>query len=233
MMLWTGFLLGIMGSLHCVGMCGPIALALPVPPGSSRTGGILLYNAGRILTYGSIGMLFGGIGYVAVLSGFQQYLSIVCGAVVILLALASLKGFSPERYLGKLTIVYLNFKNIFSKLFKKRSLSSLFFIGLLNGLLPCGMVYIALVGAVASGNFSDGGLYMVFFGLGTAPAMMLVTYINTLQNTWREKIRSVLPVFSVVVGVLLILRGLSLDIPYISPGISGGKVECCTTKQCH
>ncbi|HVD98918.1 MAG TPA: sulfite exporter TauE/SafE family protein [Cytophagaceae bacterium] len=230
-MLWTGLILGLMSSLHCIGMCGPIALALPVPEGSSRVIGILLYNSGRIITYSMLGLVFGTMGYIAVLSGLQQYLSIVCGSIVIVLVFVSF--FGKIQYLGKFSMLFLKFKNKFSLLLKKRTLPSLFLIGILNGLLPCGMVYMALVGAIATGSSLTGSVYMILFGLGTFPLMFLVFYVNTLATTWRKNIKTALPVLSLLLGVLLIVRGLNLNIPFLSPGITDGKISCCSVHKCH
>lgn len=231
-MIWTGILLGLMSSLHCVGMCGPIALALPVPEGHSRIIAILLYNLGRTITYGFLGLTAGTIGYLTFLSGFQQYLSIAFGASVLIMALISITGYTGIRY-HKLTGLFMKLKKKFSILLRDRSLSALFFIGLINGLLPCGMVYIAMIGAVAIGTSFEGGLYMLLFGAGTVPLMFLVSFVKNMK--WISWIRGryVISGVSVVVGTLLILRGLNLGIPYISPHISDEKVTCCSVNKCH
>jgi hypothetical protein len=230
-MLWTGFLLGIMSSFHCVAMCGPIALAIPVPRDTSRFVSIVFYNVGRIITYSLLGLVFGMVGYMIMLTRFQQYLSIVCGAGMLLVGLLTFIGKAPEKYMGNVSGLFLRVKNKFSFLFQKRNLIAIFSIGLLNGLLPCGMVYMALLGSVATGSILEGSGYMVFFGLGTMPVMFFVFYLNTLKGTWRSTVKRLIPLTSVFVGMLLIIRGLNLGIPYISPEVTENEVNCCSAKK--
>jgi len=178
----------------------------------------MLYHAGRLLSYALIGMLFGLLGKGLYLAGFQQRLSILMGIIMILFVLTplnTLNKFSLTRplygFIGKIKTnlgLYLN----------KSSLKALFSIGFLNGFLPCGLVYMALLGAVATGDLLKGALYMTLFGLGTVPLMTGAVYLgNFLKTSVRNKIQKAIPIFVVIVGLLFILRGLGLGIPYISP----------------
>lgn len=225
--------LGLMGSFHCIGMCGPIALSIPVHKlsGKNKTIGILIYNSGRIFTYTLLGILFGLLGEGFALFGYQQSLSITLGLLIIVTVIFG-KKYKPTNRLSQLIFSYTNkLKLVFKSLFNKENRSSLFFIGFLNGLLPCGLIYIAIAGAIATCNYIDGMFFMFLFGLGTLPAMISISLIsNKISISNRNKIRKVIPVFVASMGILLILRGLNLGIPYLSPSAdSSGTIEhtCC------
>ena len=219
-LLFSALVLGIMGSFHCAGMCGPIAIALPLH-GNSVGGKIFggsLYNLGRTITYGIMGALFGLLGQGMALIGFQQKVSVIMGSLMIISALFPAlfrNQYSLEKswfsFVGKL-------KSTIGRMFSIRSYSSLFFIGMLNGLLPCGLVYMAIAGAIGTGNVGLGTLYMILFGLGTIPMLLGISLAgNLLSLTVRKRINKLIPVLVVVVGIFFILRGLSLGIPYLSP----------------
>jgi len=218
--LLSALVLGLMGSFHCAGMCGPIAIALPLHGNTvpQKIFGGTLYNIGRTITYGILGALFGMLGQGIHLLGFQQKISVVMGALMIISVLFPAlfrNQFSLEKswfsVVGKL-------KKSIGKLFAVRSFSSLFFVGLLNGLLPCGLVYIAIAGAIGTGSATQGTLYMILFGLGTIPMMLGISVVGNMMGlALRNKINKIIPVLVVVVGLLFILRGLDLGIPYLSP----------------
>lgn len=234
-MIWTAFLIGLIGSAHCLGMCGPIALALPVPATVNRFVGIAVYNAGRISLYTLLGLALGSVGHLIVMAGFQQFLSIAGGICLLLLTIIYLLGNQSFGSIGVLSRAVALLKRITAKYLNRFSLTSLFVIGFLNGLLPCGMVYMAVIGAVTTGSIWSGGLYMFLFGLGTAPAMMMVGLLkNSVSFTLRQRLRKILPYSIAVVGLLLVFRGLNLGVPYLSPEFShANKAGCCTTVKCH
>jgi sulfite exporter TauE/SafE len=225
--------LGFLGSFHCIGMCGPIALALPLNKNSflARLAGGVIYNFGRMLTYALFGGLFGLIGQSFALAGYQQWLSIAMGLLLLIMV------FLPESAMNKFQLSHEIYsligklKSKFSKLLLQKNYSSLFLIGLLNGLLPCGLVYLGIVGAIATGDSLQGSLFMAVFGLGTLPAMLSLSLIsNSISLNFRNKIRKAIPAFIVVMGIMLILRGLNLGIPYLSPKMSKTDPtahECC------
>jgi uncharacterized protein len=220
MFLWTAFILGFLGSFHCAGMCGPIALALPLNRGNwvSRVSGAFLYNSGRILTYMLLGALFGFLGKGIKLAGFQLWASVIIGAAMIVMVLFPMivgRRVSFNNLFGGYSRrLYARFQ----KLFHAGSSSSFFTIGLLNGILPCGLVYVGVAGAINTGEVYNAMLYMALFGLGTAPVMLSITLIgNFLSLAVRNVIGRVTPYMVILLGVLFILRGLSLGIPYISP----------------
>ncbi len=226
--------LGFLGSFHCVGMCGPIALALPLNRDSilSKIISAFLYNLGRVVTYTLVGCLFGLVGQSIVIAGYQQALSIALGLIILIMF------FLPNKIANKFRILSITFSYIgklkqrIKKQFQKNSYSSLFFIGTLNGLLPCGLVYLAIAGAIATGNSFQGGFFMAIFGLGTVPAMFTLALIGSSINiTLRKKINNTVPVFVLTMALLLILRGMNLGIPYVSPEMSSTKPVC--HKCCH
>lgn len=218
---WAAISLGIVSSFHCLGMCGPIAFALPLNRTSkfSQFLGGLAYNIGRLTTYGTLGLLFGLIGKSLVMAGAQRTLSIGAGVIMVLSVL--LPKLSTKANIDALTFKYIGkLKAAFGQLFKRSSLESLFVIGVLNGLLPCAMVYIALAGAIAEGDASGGMVFMLFFGLGTFPMMYSATLLGGFISVkFRNKLQKVIPVMVFFIGVLFILRGMNLGIHYLSPEI--------------
>lgn len=218
--LLSALVLGLMGSFHCAGMCGPIAIALPLHGNSipQKIFGGALYNLGRTLTYGVMGAIFGLLGQGVELIGFQQKISIVMGALMIISVIFP-SLFRNQYNLEKSWFSLVGkLKKSIGRLFAVRSFSSLFFIGLLNGLLPCGLVYMAIAGAIGTGEVVLGSLYMILFGLGTIPMMLSIAIAgNILSVAIRQKINRLIPVLVVLVGIFFILRGLSLGIPYLSP----------------
>jgi sulfite exporter TauE/SafE len=219
-MLYTAFLFGLISSFHCIGMCGPIALMLPVARNNpaKKVIQIITYHLGRLMAYGSIGLIFGLLGKGFFLAGIQQQLSIFIGIAMILVILIPEKLLSNYNFSKPVYKVISKIKQNLGSHFKSKSYKSLFIIGLLNGFLPCGMVYVALFGAIAMQSAGFGVLYMLLFGLGTVPLMSSVVYINSLLTvSVRNKIQKIVPIVGVIIGVLFILRGLGLGIPYVSP----------------
>ena len=225
-MYYVAFLTGFLGSLHCIGMCGPLALAVPLPA-EKRMRGLLLYNAGRTLSYASLGIVFGALGLAVRLSGYQRLLSVVIGAAFLLAALLPFVSRKAERKIYGLPFVK-ELKSRIVQQFKKKTYFSAFAVGMLNGLLPCGLVYFAIAGSVATGHFLSGSLYMIVFSLGTIPAMLSVGFIHKLvQNRFKFKLSTVL---SLVFALILIYRGIALEIPEISTALSQvglGKITSC------
>ena len=233
-MLYTAFLFGLISSFHCIGMCGPIAMMLPVDRNNQakKTSQIITYNLGRLIAYGTIGFVFGLLGKGFFLAGIQQKLSIFIGIAMILVILIPEKVFAQYNFSKPVFKLISKIKTTLGSQFKNKSYKSLFTIGLLNGFLPCGMVYVALFGAIAMQSVSFGVLYMILFGLGTVPMMSSVVYVNSfLTIPIRNKIQKIIPYAVVIIGTLFILRGLGLGIPYISPSDMSLFVQ--STPTCH
>lgn len=219
-MLLSGFIFGLLGSFHCVGMCGPVAFLLPVDRKNSlrKAGQVSLYHFGRILSYALIGLIFGLLGESFGLFGLQQQLSMLVGILMILIMILPYKKFSQLNGSGPIFKLVSNVKSMLGQNLKKKKTSTFLSVGILNGFLPCGMVYMAVFGAVATANALQGSLYMALFGLGTVPLMTAAVYVgNFLNSEVRQKIRKAIPVFVVIIGVLFIIRGMGLGIPYLSP----------------
>ncbi len=225
-------LLGLLGSLHCIGMCGPIALALPVNQFApmKRHLAILLYNSGRTLAYVVLGIIVGNIGELLVMSGFQRWLSIIAGTAILIglvikyTSLIKIKSFGP----------FVNFINyVKSKLSHSlRQKSTVFFAitGFLNGLLPCGLVYIALTASTAQGSVNEAMWFMFIFGMSTWPVMASMPYlINLASAKFRSGINQAMPYVLGLMAVLILVRGLNLGIPYLSPKFIAEtkEVNCC------
>lgn len=230
----AGSLVGLVGSLHCAGMCGPLALALPVPPDARirYITGRLLYNVGRTVTYMALGAIAGAVGRKLFMAGAQQTVSIVLGVLLLLFALVpSLARWIPggssllERLTGPV-------RRAIGSLLQRSSLLAMFLLGLVNGLLPCGLVYMGVAAAMTTGTMIQGVLFMAGFGMGTVPMMLTISLLGKqLQGGLRKRLHAVLPAFSVVVAVLILLRGLNLGIPYVSPKVveepQHERMECC------
>ena len=195
-----------------------------------RIFGKVVYNLGRIISYGFLGALLGAFGFGLKLAGLQQSISIAAGIIIILSAIFSLSFFSQ---LSLNPFKYLRSKFI-AQLFQNKTYTSLLLIGILNGLLPCGFVYISLIASVATQSAFDGFMFMVFFGFGTFPMMLTISIIGQFLNfSIRAKLQKILPVLTITIGFLFILRGLNLGIPYLSPQITASQTEvksCCVPK---
>ncbi len=219
-MLVSAFILGLLGSFHCIGMCGPIAFMLPV--GRSNTTKklfqILLYHFGRLLAYGIIGLFFGLIGKSLNIFGLQQGLSIAIGVLMILAVLVPTQLLTRYNFSKPIYKLISRLKNRLGKELKKRTPDTFLTIGFLNGFLPCGLVYMAIFAAIAYGDLLESSLYMILFGMGTIPLMTATVYAgNFLTGKARLRIQKAIPVFIVIIGLLFVVRGLGLGIPYLSP----------------
>lgn len=216
----SALMLGLIGSFHCAGMCGPIALAIPLNNKSalSKISGSIIYNIGRAITYALMGFVFGLLGKGLVLAGFQKWVAIIMGVIMVLSVLF------PSLYKNKFDLNGKAFSFVgkvkikLGSLLRKKTLGSLLLIGLLNGLLPCGLVYMALAGAIATSSAVSGALFMFIFGLGTLPMLFLISILgNSLSVKFRTQMTKIIPAVVFFIGVLFILRGLGLGIPFISP----------------
>ncbi len=221
------FALGLLGSLHCAAMCGPLLLALPVPTGGPGrfVAGRILYQLGRVTTYCLLGIVAGLVGKSIFLAGLQRWLSIALGVAILAGFLVS-KKISVSAPVVRLVA---RLKAAMSAQLRQRTFRSLVLLGMLNGLLPCGLVYVALAGAVARGTLPDGMVYMAMFGLGTLPTMLAIGLSGKLFSPGlRVRLRSAIPVGVCLLAGLLILRGLGLGIPYVSPALVAGlPMDCC------
>ena len=225
----SSLLLGVASSLHCVGMCGPLIMSVPVHhlPERKKTMGILLYQSGRISTYVLLGVLAGLLGWRIYAAGFQQLFSIILGVLILFMLSGSffLNKLHGNNPLNK-GITQLMFWAI-----KQQTPAGMFLMGAINGLLPCGMVYIALTGSMASGTIAGAMFFMFSFGIGTLPALLGLAFWG-LKLSWqtRKHLQKAVPYVVALTGILLIIRGLNLNIPYLSPFLSERSID---TVSCH
>lgn len=229
--IFSGLMIGFAGSFHCVGMCGPLALAMP----SKNTGNIniiissIQYNIGRSITYAFLGFMFGWLGNGFFIAGYQQWISITGGILILFFWLLNYTNYLKMSWLKSFTHnLQLRLNKLINGPFSKHS-SGL--IGLLNGLLPCGLVYVAIGASLTTGNPVSGSLLMFSFGMGTLPLMfILMVFGKRIRLFQKIRLTRLVPAFVLCVSLILILRGLNLGIPFISPSIN---VEGSTPKMIH
>ena len=231
--IWVALLAGLAGSAHCVGMCGPLVLAMPI--GGKGVSSLLLYHGSRILAYALIGATFGLFGAGLALAGFQQSVSIVAGVFMLLFFIGLIIPRLKTRIkIPGFTAFEQRIINITGKVLKSANTPlKTATLGFVNGILPCGLVYMALAGALAQQNVLNGALFMALFGLGTFPAMALVSILKTRINLRNNVVwRYASPVTVLLLGVIFVVRGMNLGVPYLSPKISEqdgpAKMECCS-----
>jgi sulfite exporter TauE/SafE len=226
------FLMGLAGSLHCVGMCGPIAMSLPLSgkDTAGKVSGALLYSLGRITTYSVFGVFFGLLGRSIAWFGWQQKISILLGIAI--LAFLVFPLLFPGKSLHPLISQAMSrVRSLLAKTIFRSTPTALFTTGLLNGLLPCGLVYMALTGAAITGDPIQGMLFMSLFGAGTLPAMFATSLFGQwIKQPIRLKMRQLYPALMAIMAMLLILRGLNLGIPLVSPKLNASHAE---TVECH
>lgn len=219
------FFIGLFSSLHCLGMCGPLALAIPMVKG--RAGLLLLwdkltYNFGRIITYCTLGSLAGIIGSGLWMAGLQQWVSIISGVLILLAAASRLIKNKPAAF-GWGKFAFVNGALTYAL---KHQWGHLF-IGVLNGFLPCGFVYMAMAGAINTGSVQASGMYMFWFGMGTLPLMLLAMVgSGFFSMPLRSRLNKIAPYAMLFLGAWFILRGLHLNIPYLSPPPVSNTVMC-------
>lgn len=237
--LFAALTLGFFGSLHCIGMCGPLALAL-MPTNGTRASmarmlrGSLLYNGGRVMTYALLGLMFGLLGSAARVAGWQQALSIITGIVILMWLVLPKRLTQRTEAKHHVAAGIAHLKLGLNRLLRSHRWAAQFGVGALNGLLPCGFVYLALAGALAQPSLVRSVLFMALFGLGTAPALVMLALPNGwLSPSLRFSLRRMLPIGTAVVAVLLIVRGLALGVPYVSPKLATTPASHSSATSCH
>lgn len=223
----AGLSLGLVSSLHCVGMCGPLALALPVEHLSrgAQLLSVLLYNSGRVITYSLLGLVFGLAGRNIYLAGFQQWFSIALGMVILVLTI-QYYYFRNRPQPQWMQQVYGKVHIIMGKALRSKGSGSFLLMGMANGLLPCGMVYLAIAGAVSASEVQHSVLFMALFGAGTLPAMLALSLGGFRINIEiRQQLKKAMPYIMIGMAIVLILRGMNLGIPFISPMLAGPSPE--------
>ena len=211
--------MGLISSFHCVGMCGSLALALPIHhlTPAQKTFSLLSYHAGRIAVYTIFGLIFGIAGRRIYIAGLQQAFSIALGIFILFVIVQYFvfkKSMQP-KFLGKF---YQNAQEVFVRYWKSPSKFKFILLGMTNGLLPCGMVYMAIAGALTASEIRYSVLFMAMFGAGTIPALVALSYFGSrIDLSMRNNIKKAIPFILGIMAVILVLRGLNLGIPFISP----------------
>jgi len=227
--LLTALLLGFAGSLHCVGMCGPLLLALPLDASGKWQvlRQMLVYHSGRILTYAVLGVLFGLLGKGLAVAGFQKILSIGAGVFMLGMAFMAWRFERLVTALPGFKAFTHQVKSGIGNLMRHNPNGSTFSIGLLNGLLPCGMVYAAIAGALATTGALEGGLFMAVFGFGTLPLLLMVSVFGrSFGVSIRQKIKIAQPILLGLVGLILLQRGLNLDLSLFESSVPKAGMDC-------
>ncbi len=216
-MYWIAISLGFLGSLHCIGMCGPLAAGML---GRKNENGIqalwsaLGYNVGRTIGYIIIGLLFGLIGSMVAFAGIQKAISIGLGVIMVLFFLFSI---NPDHLISNhrwLRTFYAKVSTALARLTQKTTHVPAISLGFINGFLPCGLVYLAVAGALSLSNIWGSMGFMMFFGLGTFPAMMAMSMSHKMVSIKnRISMRKIYPIVTLVMGVYLIYRGLMSEMP--------------------
>ncbi len=245
--MWIAIVIGLSSSLHCIGMCGPIALAVPFNRTNNATifFGLIQYNAGRIGAYALLGLLIGSIGMTVASIHWMQGLSIVAGVLMLVMAWHQLFTKRVKAFAKISSII----SKSLGKLIRSNSPFKFLGMGMLNGFLPCGMVFFALTNALIQGTVAGAVWSMIGFGIGTLPAMISVAFFaNKISSSIRQKASRYVPIVLTVIGLLVIVRGMNLGVPYISPKLktvqtsdiqnnekptTTVKLECCSkTTEC-
>lgn len=215
----AGSVLGLVSSFHCVGMCGPLALALPVHhlQKMQQAIAVLLYNIGRVITYTTLGAIFGWLGHRLYIAGFQQWFSIVIGSLILVFVVLYYffnRSFNPIW----LRFFHSRIQNGMVRILRAPRLPHYLLLGMANGLLPCGLVYLAIAGALSTTSIEASMGFMAAFGMGTLPAMLLLCFLGVhIKISLRQQLKKAVPFVIAGMAVLLILRGLNLGIPFVSP----------------
>ncbi|MBS1530745.1 MAG: sulfite exporter TauE/SafE family protein, partial [Bacteroidetes bacterium] len=196
----VAFYIGLFGSIHCVGMCGPLAFAIPSLPGKKLwlLFDKFIYQLGRIISYCLLGLLIGFIGRQLWLAGLQQGVSIAGGVLILAAALSRIFKISfGKSKTGARLFAAVN-KAVVHAINNKWGH---IFIGMLNGLLPCGFVYLALAGAINTQTPIQAAYYMFWFGLGTLPLMFIAAVSSGFVTlNVRRKLNNIVPYFMLVLG---------------------------------
>lgn len=221
------FFIGLFGSMHCIGMCGPLAFAIPTAGGNWWR--VLFdkvsYNLGRVISYTLLGVLIGFVGRQLWLSGLQQGVSFISGLLVIMAGLSRLLKMKLTG--GRIaTRLFRPVNSLLNYALQHRA--GHLIIGMINGLLPCGFVYIALIGAVNTSSPVNAAQYMFWFGIGTFPLMLVAMLsVGFISPAIRIRINKAIPYFMICLGFWFVIRSIGLNIPYLSPARDAWQVSSC------
>lgn len=222
----VSFILGILGSFHCIGMCGPLVMGIFNQKFLTHPWQYFTYHLGKIIAYAIIGGSIGLIGATFHVFMSQQRVSMLTGFSLLIYVVWS-KVAKKDSMSSKVQSYYTRFRAFF----EGAPWPKYYLFGFLNGFLPCGLVYVAATSAISTGHVSKSILWMVFFGLGTIPSLSLVLILrNKMASQFQFVFQKLYQNIIFILAVLLILRGLNLGIPYLSPSYdvkSEQVFNCC------
>ncbi len=206
----TAFVIGLIGSFHCVGMCGPLMITFTEQTGVRAYLSFIAYHLARISVYALIGVLFGLIGTTFEIIHIQKFGAILVGAAILLIY-----GFPKARNAME-SLYYRSFfyqwvKNRFTGYYhtKAKWLAA----GTVNGFLPCGLIYLAAAGAILTNGIGSSALYMTVFGLGTLPGLLTLAIIRNRVPNLFKKAPNAITVIAILSGGILIIRGIVAEDP--------------------
>ncbi len=227
-MIWIAFTFGLVSSLHCVLMCAPLqAVVMGQWLKSGRRAHWALYHLGRIITYAMLGLLAGLVGSALGLPHWQREFTIVAG-LLLLFSYFGMKTLKWDRQLNRLISPWL--MRLQARAKKRKGRTWFVLSGAINGLLPCGMVYAALIPVAGAASPLQAGLAMVLFGVGTLPLLLGINLAGSqLMSRFTRHFQKLIPITVVLIATVLILRGMDLDIPFLSPAMP---VESAGTEVC-
>lgn len=210
-MLEVAFLIGLVGSMHCIAMCGPLAIVANRIGKNQNVINSIIYNFSRIAIYVLLGLLFGLIGQVAIVNGLQKWLSVILGISVVVLSLTMFLKPQLNNYLtGQFGVVF----KLLGKMNRpgQRGFKNTALLGVVNGFLPCGLVYMGVAGAIVQTTQLNSALFMLAFGLGTLPMMFSLTFSGSkLLSLVRGNYKRVLSIGLFSFGVFLVYRGIGME----------------------
>ncbi len=220
---------------HCLGMCGGIVIAYSSTKIDDKYSKLmqsfahLIYSFGRITTYIMLGAIFGAIGGVAQFNGYTMATMTIVAGIFMILAGLSLLG--KLKFLTKLEHSFSKakwYQDIFRQVLRSRSLYSFYILGLLNGLLPCGLVYFFAVTAASTGSPLWGAFVMLIFGLSTVPALFTLGYFTGLftKSSFRQIMMNMASLIVILFGLYTLYRGYDF---IINPDKS--VLNCCEVEE--
>ncbi|MCY4780703.1 sulfite exporter TauE/SafE family protein [Sphingobacterium sp. UT-1RO-CII-1] len=225
---YLAFFMGLFGSVHCAVMCGPLLVAINGNHSFSWASAFrkLLYQIGRILTYGFLGVILGLFGNIAIIQGWQQYFSLFVGLILFAIGCFQLFGKQSKAFAEFQTKAIQPFAKMMGKWLYRPGGS--FIAGILNGILPCGMVYMAIASAMNADSIANSFFFMIFFGLGTLPLLLVFSFAGSFPKLmFKRGFSKFIPILYLLMGAWFILRGANLDIPYLSPLLNvEGAMNC-------
>jgi uncharacterized protein len=223
-MLITAIILGFAGSLHCAGMCSPLAFAVIGKNGGAVRSRIL-YNVGRILVYCMLGAIVSAIGFILPVT-VQYAISFALGITLLIVGITGSNFRAP--FLVPILRLTTFLKTQFSKFLQRKNDSSIFAMGIMNGLLPCGLTFLALTSCITLSGPVDGFIFMAAFGAGTLPVMFgLVSFLPFLAKQLNVSAARLSTIMLIAAGCLLIARVLLFNPTVHAATPDSGQIVIC------